>query len=97
MASQDSQNTCANLPKMEVLTESGLDELSEMLTNSLHTTRDQRIVIKTALLLKSHRVKLEKGFMLQISRSSTPIAIDLLPKKELRSKGEALYPSTKST
>jgi hypothetical protein len=41
-----------NPPELEVMTESELDELSEIPTNSLHTTRDQRIAIKTALLFK---------------------------------------------
>jgi hypothetical protein len=40
------------LPESEILTESEPDELSEIPTTSLDTTRDQRIAIKTALLFK---------------------------------------------
>jgi hypothetical protein len=50
--SQESQLSCETLPESEILTESEPDELSEIPTNALHTTRDQRIAIKTALLFK---------------------------------------------
>ena len=50
--SQESQLTCEALPESEILTESELDELSEIPTTSISTTRDQRIAIKTALLFK---------------------------------------------
>ena len=52
MASQESNTTCESLPESEIPTESELDELSEIPTDSLDTTRDQRIAIKTALLFK---------------------------------------------
>src|SRR5260370_33627580 len=50
--SQESLFTCETLPESEILTESEPDELSEIPTTSLDTTRDQRIAIKTALLFK---------------------------------------------
>ena len=50
--SQESQLTCEALPESEILTESELDELSEIPTTSISTTRDQRIAIKTAVLFK---------------------------------------------
>jgi hypothetical protein len=50
--SQESQFTCDTLPESEIFTESEPDELSEIPTTSLDTTRDQRIAIKTALLFK---------------------------------------------
>ncbi|KIM99105.1 hypothetical protein OIDMADRAFT_56273 [Oidiodendron maius Zn] len=52
MASQESNTTCESLPESEIPTESELEELSEIPTDSLDTTRDQRIAIKTALLFK---------------------------------------------
>ena len=55
MASQESQSlqtTCATLPESEILTESELDELANILTDSRQTTRDQRLAIKTALQFK---------------------------------------------
>lgn len=52
MASQESQITCETLPESEILTELEPDELSNIPTTSLDTTRDQRIAIKTALLFK---------------------------------------------
>jgi hypothetical protein len=52
MDSQESQFTCETLPESEIFTESEPDELSEIPTTSLDTTRDQRIAIKTALLFK---------------------------------------------
>ena len=52
MDSQESQFTCETLPESEIVPESELDELSEIPTTSLDTTRDQRIAIKTALLSK---------------------------------------------
>ena len=48
----ESNTTCESLPKSEIPTESELDELSEIPTDSLDTTCDQRIAIKTALLFK---------------------------------------------
>jgi hypothetical protein len=58
MASQESESsqlshtTCATLPESEILTESELDELADIPTTSLETTRDQRVAIKTALRFK---------------------------------------------
>ena len=52
MASQESNTTCESLPESEIPTESELDKLSEIPTDSLDTTRDQRIAIKTVLLFK---------------------------------------------
>jgi hypothetical protein len=49
MASQESNTTCETLPESEILTESKLDELSQIPTDSRQTTRDQRLAIKTAL------------------------------------------------
>ena len=56
MASQESQlsqslqTTCVTLPESEILTESELED--DILTASIETTRDQRIVIKTVLKFK---------------------------------------------
>jgi transposase len=50
MASQESNTTCETLSEAEIFTESEPDELSQILTTSRDTTRDQRIAIKTALL-----------------------------------------------
>ena len=58
--SQESQFTCETLPESEIFTESELDELSEIPTTSLDTTRDQRIAIKTALLFKVPWSKIKK-------------------------------------
>jgi len=60
MASQDSNTTCETLSESEILTESELDELSQIPTTSFNTTRDQRIAIKTALLFKVPWSKIRK-------------------------------------
>ena len=52
MASQESNTTCESLPESEIPTESELDELSEIPTDSLDTIGDQYIAITTALLFK---------------------------------------------
>ena len=60
MASQESQFTCETVPESEILTESEQDELSEIPTTSLDTTRDLRIAIKTALLFQVPWSKIRK-------------------------------------
>ena len=52
MASQESNTTCESLPESEIPTESELDELSEITTDSLEITYNQYIAIKTILLFK---------------------------------------------
>ena len=47
---QSSQTTCTTLPESEILTESELED--DILTASIETTRDQRLVIKTVLKFK---------------------------------------------
>ena len=51
-SSQSSYTTCATLPESDILTESELDELADIPTDSRQTTRDQRLAIKTALQFK---------------------------------------------
>jgi hypothetical protein len=50
--SQSSHTMCTTLPESEILTESELDELSDIPTTSLETTRDQRLAIQTTLRFK---------------------------------------------
>jgi hypothetical protein len=62
MTSLVSRSSCKPLPESEIVTESELDELSQILTNSRQTTRDQRLAIKTTLRFKVPWGKIRKEF-----------------------------------
>ena len=52
IASQESNTIYKSLPESEIPTESELDKLSEITTDSLEITYNQYIAIKTILLFK---------------------------------------------